>query len=349
MDARVLTVQQQRSGIAQYILGLFQGYRANPLDIALRPTSFTSVGIQELGQEPYVMPLRRPLPWLSVTVPLSLRSSSTNVFHGPAFAVPGHLKIPTVATIHDLTYLRMPTAVTDDTVRYLSRVVPHALKTAAGIIVPSQEVKEDLIKYYPMLASHQRIRVIPEGSDRLCKVTAPSPLPFPYVAHVGTVEPRKNLPNLVKAWDAVKAELKVPHRLALIGNRGWKTEQFLASLGKRADIVVTGYIDDGQLAVYLANASCVIQSSYYEGFGLPVVEALFQGTQAVSTPTGIARDLSHPNLIVTEGFSSDDLAEGLRTALSLSHEPPIESGSRPLMSWQEVYEAHARLYHEVAP
>ncbi len=345
MDVRVLSVQNERSGIAQYILGLFQGYREYAGSVRLVPMSFTKAGLEDLSNEPAIIPARRPFPWLSFMVPWALRKRSDGVFHGPAFAVPPRLSMPKVATIHDLTFCRLPETVDEATVRYLARVVPEALRTSAAIVVPSSEVAQDLVEYYPHLVQKDRIHVIHEGADRLPRVGGAPPLDVPYLLHLGTVEPRKNLPGLLSAWDAVRHEHHLPHQLVLVGNRGWKTEAFLKRVGDRTDIRVTGYLPDEELARFLAHADLVVTSSRYEGFGLPIVEALHQGSRVVSTPTGVARDIRHPRLHVTAGFSEEDLAEGIVEGFQLPREDG--DGMPALFAWQDTWKAHHDVYREV--
>ncbi|AEJ40061.1 glycosyl transferase group 1 [Sulfobacillus acidophilus TPY] len=342
IDVRVLATQSQRAGIAQYVVGLFRGYQAHrPQDMTYIPLSMDARGLDDLPERPVIIPARRPLPWQTVLVPWALRRQPYDVFHGPAFTVPPGLSMPRVVTIHDLAFWRYPESVTDDTRAYLKRVVPLAIQRAARVIVPSSQVRQDLLEFYPRL-SPERIRVIPLGGDRLPPGADTPPFQNPYVLFVGTMEPRKNLSGLLRAWELFQRQSHAEWQLILVGGRGWKTEALWDQVKRREDIVYRGYLDDRELATYLRHAVFLVEPSFYEGFGLPVVEALHQGTSVVATPTGIARDLRHPLLTVSESSDPEALASAMLTAISTR-----ARDASPVPTWRDSFRQHAALYSEV--
>jgi len=342
IDVRVLATQTQRAGIAQYVVGLFRGYQAmRPPEMAYIPLSMDAQGLEDLPEPPVIIPHRRPLPWQSLLVPWALRHRPYDVFHGPAFTVPPVVSMPRVVTIHDLAFWRYPESLTDETRAYLRRVVPLAMRRATRVIVPSSQVRDDLLTFYPQFPI-DRIRVIPLGGDRLPPGDDTSPVPYPYALFVGTIEPRKNLGGLLRAWELFQRQSGAGLTLVLVGGRGWKTEALWDEMGRRDDLIYRGYLEDAELATYLRHAVFLVEPSLYEGFGLPVVEALYQKTRVVATPTGIARDLRHPLLTVSASSEPEALAHAMLTAVEGRAGEP---GSVP--TWQECFRQHAALYSEV--
>jgi glycosyltransferase involved in cell wall biosynthesis len=345
LDARILSLQAQLAGVGQYIRGLLEGYRQAPSEIEYVPLSVAAWTSEQYPVPATVIAPRRPLPWQSVVMPWALRQFRCQVFHGPAFAVPATLRLPKVVTVHDLAFWRVPDTVPERTRTYLKRAVGQSLRVAAAIIVPSSEVKQDLLAYYPWLrAQAKRIHVIALGADRLLAAGQTAPEPQAYAVHVGTVEPRKNFIGLMAAWDLFRQKSSNPGRLVLIGGAGWKHDGWWQDLLARPDVLYRGYVDDRLLARYLAHAQFVVSASLYEGFGLPVVEALALGTKAVATPTGVARDLVHPNLFVAADFSPDALCEAMWRAVTT----PLADRKVPLMRWADVFTRHAEVYREVS-
>lgn len=188
MDVRVLSGQRERVGIAQYIARLLAEYQHDSQNVVLHPLSYEKNDSESDGVAVRVIPRIKGIPWQSLLLPWHLRRHHYDVFHGPAFSIPPFSSVPSVVTIHDAAFYRMPEVVRSDTVRYLMQVVPRSMRNATKIIVPSWEVREDLLKMASDL-SPDRIAVIALGSDRLRDIP-PSPASFleaPYFLHVDAV------------------------------------------------------------------------------------------------------------------------------------------------------------------
>lgn len=342
MDVRVLSVQRQRTGVAQYLLGLLQGHRrSQKQDIELLGYSIESDRVGDLGIAIRVVGERRPIPWQSVLLPLHLARRPVAVWHGPAFSVPRALRIPRVVTIHDLAFLRMPETVNDDTARYLHQVVPPSVRAASAVIVPSSEVKEDLLNWMPMIPA-DRIRVTPLGGDRLAHFAkSTSPISEPYILHVGTLEPRKNLSLLLEAFARLE---HLPHRLVLVGAQGWKNSALAPQIAAlKSRVVVPGFVDDATLAQYYQHASLYVSVSRYEGYGLGIIEAAFLGVPVVATPTGVVRDISGTGLSRFDGHMASDLADLVAHVLDRPEYPQLR-----LPTWTDTWADHVSVYQQVA-
>ncbi len=345
LDARVLTLQSELAGVGQYINEMIKASQEVGQELVdLVPLSFRE-DVARPGVT-VVPPILR-LPWQSVAVPWHLWRHHYDVFHGPAFSVPPRTHTTLIVTIHDVTYLRFPETVNDDTVHYLTRVVKSAVTRAEAVIVPSFEVKEDLLRHFPRISA-SKIRVIALGADRL-PGTGPnlSPeVPMPYLMHVGTVEPRKNLPFLLQVFDRLKMRYEIPHHLVLIGGAGWKNQAFhetLDGLRHRDAVHLMGYVDDDTMAAFYRHASLYVMPAIYEGFGIPALEAARFGVSVVANATGGIRDLDpDPGIRVMASWDPDDWAKAIVTMLSEPVAPRIA-----VPTWRQTWLAHVSLYREV--
>ncbi len=346
LDARVLTIQSELAGIGQYINQLVQESQAmGTHEVELVPLSFRADPTR-----PYVTVVNSiaKLPWQSVAVPWHLWRHHYDVFHGPAFSVPPMTRTPLVTTIHDVTYLRFPKTVNDDTLRYLTRVVPLSLARSEAVVVPSSEVKDDVLRYFPDTKA-SKIRVIALGADRLPLEGADRAIDIPpsYIMHVGTVEPRKNLAFLLRAYDRLKERFDVAHHLILLGGSGWKNQEFrqtLDNLPHRDSVHLLGYVDDETMATYYRHARLYAMPAHYEGFGIPAIEAVRFGVPVVTNPTGGIRDLPmDPGIRTLSTFDVDLWAETMAVMLA---EGPVPRLTVP--TWHQTWTHHVTLYQEVA-
>lgn len=346
LDVRVLSVQKERAGIAQYIQQLIKAYRQDPEPAAhLKPVSFEDQLSETEGCSVAVVPRRWGVPWQTLILPWHLRKGY-DVFHGPAFSVPPVCPVARVVTIHDLAFYRMPKTVMDDTARYLSRVVPKSVEVAAAIIVPSQQIKEDLLDYLPR-TSPEKIRVVPLGADRLASAATDAGAPFaePYILHVGTIEPRKNIALVIQGYRLAVERYSIPHRLVLVGAGGWKNQEVVnlaRSLGDR--IIVPGYVDDRELARFYRHAALYVSASHYEGYGIPVMEALYFGVPTIATDTGGIRDVKHSAVLLQRTDGPDVLAAYIYQQIA----NPLEVFPAALPTWQKSWTEHQAIYQAVA-
>ena len=343
IDARILTVQKELAGVGQYIRELTTASQQDPTEpVRLVPLS-------SAGHDSSIMEVPRigPLPWQSVALPIHLRRGDYQVFHGPAFSLPPFVRMPTVVTIHDLAYQRFGETVNDDTRKYLTRVVRHAVGRADRIIVPSTEVKSDVLRYFPAV-DDSRIRVIALGSDRLRQTAAvkPQSVPQPFLLHVGTIEPRKNLEFLLQAFHILADRYSVPHHLVLVGSNGWKNHSFhvkVQEMKYRDRVHLMGYQDDRAVLWYYQHAALYVMPSHYEGFGLPAMEAIANGVPTLATPTGGVRDLpTDEGIQLLEPQDPEQWAQAIFHLLSHPVRPAIR-----VITWQETWQKHASLYREV--
>ena len=207
-----------------------------------------------------------------------------DVVHGPNFVVPPARAAAAVVTVHDLTPVRFPELCNRDTLAYPA-LVRRAFDAGAWIHTPTEQVAAEV---HDWLGPSERVVAIPNGvrarpgSAALGRLLAGGDR---YVLALGTVEPRKDLPTLVRAFDHLAAEL-ADVRLVVAGPDGWGAEAFSAAIAAaqhRDRIVRLGWVEDAQRAGLLAGASVFAYPSRYEGFGLPPLEAMSAGVAVVTS------------------------------------------------------------------
>ncbi|HTP11443.1 MAG TPA: glycosyltransferase family 1 protein [Anaerolineae bacterium] len=213
---------------------------------------------------------------------------NVDVFHATEHLLPRLKKIRSIFTLHDLIFQFDPDSHKPLNIAFLKTMMPRFLKAANAIIAVSENSKRDAINLYGIPAD--KIHVIYEGvdpkftpitdPDRLSQVRVKYHLPDRFILHVGTIEPRKNLPLLFE----VAAQTK--EHIVVAGKLGWLTDPILAKvkeLGVEDRVTFTGFIDDDDLPALISAANVLAMPSKYEGFGLPILEAMACGTPVVAS------------------------------------------------------------------
>ena len=269
-------------------LGLFQNDLGRTTSIPGLAEHMT-VGVR-WGYRPW-----RGLVWLRhrLKMPMDALLPDAALFHATEHLLPP-LEIPTVLTVHDLIYERFPKYHKLKNYLYLHAAMPLYCARASAIIAISESTKRDLQSYYGVAPS--KITVIPEAAapsftlqpeGQIETVRCRYGLPPRYLLTVGTLEPRKNLMRLVDACGPLFAE-NLLDGLVIVGAKGWLYEEFFEHLDKiawRERVVLPGFVADADLPAVYAGALVTVQPSLYEGFGLPVLEAMACGSPVIASRT----------------------------------------------------------------
>ena len=281
-----------------------------------------------------------------------------DVVHYPRQIVPPAVgvRVPTVLTVHDVFPFTHPDLYSAAIRIHHTALVRGAARRATRVIVPSQHSRASTAEVCGI--PEERIAVIPWGiSARFEPRPAPPErlrerfgIDGPYVACVGTLEPRKNLPVLLDAFARLPAEL-AGHRLVLIGASGWKTDTFggaLAALGDR--VVLTGYVSDDELVELVSSAACFAHPALLEGFGFPVLEAMACGTPVVSSDGGSLREVVGGAGLLVDPRDADGFADAIARVLS-APELAADLRERGLAraaehTWEACAAATVRVYEE---
>ncbi len=247
----------------------------------------------ECSRWPTYRPVLR-IAWEQLVLPFALRKSGAELFHAMAFAGPLVNTLPWIVTIYDTSFERYPESFNAANRTYLNWAVRHAVRHANRVIAISESTKRDLVAHYRL--SPDRVSVVYGGTDA---AFSPAPgkqymedlrtrreLPEKMILHVGTIEPRKNIAQLVRAFARARRSAHLPHCLVLIGARGWKHAEVDAAIEEEqvSDVVhFAGYVPADELPDWFRAADLFVYPSRYEGFGLPPLEAMACGTPVVAS------------------------------------------------------------------
>ena len=276
------------TGIERYATELICALAARARDdIVLFTRRDVPPPVRDLAVEQHRAPLTSRIPVDQLWLPFAARHARVHLLHMPAFPAPLAWRGRIVLTVHDATPWLYPETVSTGMRLYYRPLFPPALRRASVVLTPSEAVRADLAA--TGLLPRERIRVVPEGVSQ-CFVgnDRTAPAGAPYVLFVGTIEPRKNLENLLAAFRLVARD-RDDLELVLAGRLGWGASPVLLDLGARVRRV--GPVPDTELVRLYAGASCLVLPSVYEGFGLPLLEAMASGTPAVASDIPALREV----------------------------------------------------------
>src|SRR5919201_2970715 len=235
-------------------------------------------------------------PWL-----LPMKATGSDVLHCPTFRAPVRSRVPLVVTVHDLAVLRHPETFNRWTRTYSRVAVPRVAGGAARVIAVSQFTKRETVEL--LAVPEDRVRVVPNGIEPAFRPEGPAAT-GEYVLAVGTLEPRKNLPRAAEAAARLGLELRVA------GGRGWGS--FRLPPGVRT----VGFVDDDELASLYRGALCLVYPSLYEGFGMPILEAMGCGTPVVTSRGGATEETAGGAAALVDPLDVASIAAGIQEALS---------------------------------
>ncbi len=236
--------------------------------------------------------------WMQTAVPRLLADTGADLGVFPNYAAPLASPCPTLVVVHDLAVLRMPHFFTARK-RFLSRPMMSLVMATAPVIGTVSEtsqrdivgllgVRPERVALLPG-AAHPSCR--PASADQVASVRARHGLARPYVLTVGTLEPRKDLPTLLRAFDRLGTE--TDHDLVVVGGRGWKDGRLVRALESREGRHVRwlGYVPESDLAALYTGADLFVLAPTLEGFGLPLLEAMACGTPVIATDVAALREV----------------------------------------------------------
>jgi glycosyltransferase involved in cell wall biosynthesis len=357
----------ERTGVGEFCAGALAGLSARDdlLVSAFAVSWRRRHGI--VGQLPAgVRVVRRPIParpalaaWRHASVPpIEWFTGEVDVVHGTNFVVPPARRAARVVTVHDLAVVRYPQLCDAPTLAFVGSI-RRAVGEGAWVHTPSRFVAEEVIAHFGVSparvrAIHHGIPAGPSATGPLPRAPVKVPAGGPYVLALGTIEPRKDFPRLVHAFDAL-ASSHPDLRLVIAGGRGWGAEAFdeaVASSAFRARIITPGYVDPAVLRSLLAGAGVFCYPSVYEGFGLPPLQAMAAGVPVVTTAVGAIPEVVGDAARLVAGGDTDALAEAIGSVLDDDglRRRLIEAGRRRCaeFTWEAAAAGLAALYGEAA-
>jgi glycosyltransferase involved in cell wall biosynthesis len=302
------------------------------------------------------------LAWEQTGLPLVVQQVGADVLHVPHYTMPLHPGVPTVVTIHDLTFFTEPDAHSPVSATFYKSAIRTSVRRATRLLVPSKATRDELVRV--LGADPTRIDVAYHGVDHSL-FHQPSPEQRqqvsdrlglhgrPYVAYLGGLEPRKNVPALIAGWAAAVSDLPDPPALVLAGGSGWSEEvdEAVASVPAHLRLVRPGYLRFSDLPGYLGGALVVAYPSRGEGFGLPVLEAMACASPVLTTHRTSLPEVGGDAVAYTEPDATS-IQAGLRALIDdpVRREALATAGhARALeFSWAASAEAHLASYLRAA-
>lgn len=298
-----------------------------------------------------VAPGPRParLLWEQVAGPALARNA--DVWHGPHYTMPLLAWTPRVVTIHDLTFFDHPEWHEANKVRYFTRMIRASVRWADVLVCVSartcDRLHELLHPEQPVVVASLGVdhaRFTPIGDDALLDDLG---VREPFVAFVGTIEPRKNVPGLVRAVSRLDPSVK----LVLAGMPGWGTDEVdeaIAATGMADRVVRLGYVDDRVVPALYRRAAAVAYPAFEEGFGLPALEALACGAALVTTSGSVMADLVGQAAVLVPPGDDDALTGALESLLAGGPEVDRLRAAGPAVAgehtWARSAERHVEAY-----
>ena len=261
-------------------------------------------------------------------LPANLFTGKIDIYHGPDFVLPPlSSKIRKVVTIHDLAFLEHPEYAVPSLAEYLKKVVPESVAAADVVAAVSHDAAQTLMKHFQ--TPREKITIIPNGlRPHFKRITDPIllgatankfGLKHPLVLGVGTLEPRKNHLGLIKAFHQAQSDKKNrPAMLALAGGHGWlyeETKQLVADLKLEKKVRFLGRVSDLELAVLYSLADVFAFPSFFEGFGVPPLEAMACGAPVITSNTSSLPEVVGDAALTVDPHNIDELAKAITRLL----------------------------------
>jgi glycosyltransferase involved in cell wall biosynthesis len=367
----------QRAGIGRYTRGLVQALTRLDAD-----SHYTLLVLGQTGAHfiPTALPANFKLRYapisdrwatvlwhrLNLPFPVDLFTGRADLFHGPSFTLPPGFT-PSLLTVHDLSYLRYPQGAHPALLAWLTKAVPRSLRRARHVLADSGSTRADLIELMHIPA--ERITVIGAGvEERFQAVTDPEPLnrvrsryrlPDRFILCVSTLEPRKNLTGLITAFNqlmsaADQSPLTDLH-LVIAGGKGWLYDDIFAAAEAspvRERIHFAGFVADEDLPALCSLATLFAFPSHYEGFGIPVLEAMACGTPVVCANNSSLPEVAGDAALLVDSTDTDALVEAMhRLLIDIPlREKLVRRGLEQAkrFTWEEAARRLLNVYHRIA-
>lgn len=306
-------------------------------------------------------PTQQPLvriAWEQLVWPWAARRLGIEVLHSLAFVTPLLSRLPNLVTVYDLSFLHFPERFPAAKRHYLRSQTRRSCRRAHRVITISEAARQDVHRF--MGVPLERIVVAPPGVDERFRPIPAAEVaafrvrvnaPERFILHVGTLQPRKNLPTLLEAFSRLRDR---GVKLVLVGDKGWQYDEIfrrIEALGLNRRVVLAGYAPDEDLPLWYNAASLLVFPSVYEGFGLPVAQAMACGAPVVAADTSSIPEVVGEAAILFDPQDTEALTASLDALLA---EPSLAAELRArglararAFSWRASAETLATVYRQV--
>jgi glycosyltransferase involved in cell wall biosynthesis len=279
------------------------------------------------------------------------------------YTAPLRCAAPIVVSVHDVSFLEHPEYFTSLRALQLRLTVRRTVRSAASVLTPSEFSKRRILEAYHL--ADEKVVVLPNGVSSAFhpvareaaqrSLPAPFNIPFPYVLTVGDLQPRKNHLGLIRAFEElIRNYPQLPHHLVVVGKETWYAPTVTAAAKKSAvhdRIHFTGFVDDDQLHRLYGACDLMVYPSFYEGFGLPILEAMACGRAVACSNTSAMPEVADSAAILFDPGSQRDLVTSMRDLL-LNPELRLRmerlgAQRATLFSWEKTAAKTLDLYYSV--
>lgn len=270
-------------------------------------------------------PARHPVLWwlfFELSVPMVLRRYKIDLFVTPDGFMPQHPKVPTLSVIHDINFEHANDNLRPSHQRYMTHFFPRYARNATRIATVSEYSKQDIAATYNI--DSMKIDVVYDGANDRYQPHSDEEKETvrkrfaggnPYLIFISTILKRKNLANLLLAFDLIKEEDTTGLKLIVVGNRVWwqdELEQAYNGLHHKDDVIMPGHIEPEELAALLSASQALIYPSYFEGFGIPILEAMYAETAVIASQTTSMPEVGGDAVLYIDPANPQDIAHAIK-------------------------------------
>lgn len=295
---------------------------------------------------------RHPVLWYMFfewAVPWALRHYKIDLYLSPDGMMPVCSKVPTVAVIHDLNFEHAADNLIPSHQRYMTHYFPRFAKAATRVATVSEYSKKDIVDTYGV--DGMKIDVVYDGANPLYRphteeekvaIRRRFTEGHPYLIFVSTILKRKNLANLLLAFDQIKSKGSTPLKLVVIGSRVWWKDELAEAydhMQHRDDVLLLGRAEPEDLSALVSGAEALVYPSYFEGFGIPILEAMYAETAVICSNTTSMPEVGGAAVLYVDPFSVEDIVNAIQKLDdSALRETLIERGrlQREQFSWDRT-------------
>jgi glycosyltransferase involved in cell wall biosynthesis len=257
----------------------------------------------------------------------ALFDSNADIFHFFNYIVPPKIKGKVIVTVYDMVYKLYPETMTKRNYKRLDKELKRSVDRADKIITISENSKNEIIKFLNVDAT--KIEIVYPGIDRINytkkysndeinKVKKKYKLPSKYILYLGTLEPRKNIVRIIESYSKLKTQINEQIYLVIAGKKGWMYEEIfkkVESLGLENDVIFTGYVDEIDKHLLYKMSEVFVFPSLYEGFGMPVLEAMAAGVPVITSNTSALPEVVGDAGILINPNDVEELANAMKKVL----------------------------------
>lgn len=310
---------RRKTGNETYIRGLLEGLEREA-DSEWEFTVLTTTAHEGRRSDRFAwvdVPLGNFLTRNFLTIPKILKTAKADLYHGVYWTRFFSMPVPVVLMVHDLSFVSFPAGFHRHEQLVYANLVRACARRADHLLTVSNFSRGELVEKWDI--PPEKITVTYDGLDA-CFQEAPEAVSGekPYILYVGNLHPRKNIVRLLEAFQLFKEESKLPHRLRIVGQAAWMAGDVFRCAresGIAREIDFTGYVSLEELVRLYQRAAVVVYPSLYEGFGLPVLEAMACGCPVVCSNTTSIPEVAGDACLLIDPTSASDIAKGLRKVL----------------------------------